>query len=62
MFYGAKILQGENWCWSHLGLKGLKDIQNSRQSGRSKNMLVGKKSRDMRKLVAAANALLILIV
>ena len=23
MFYGAKILQGENWCWSLLGLKML---------------------------------------
>ena len=44
------------------GLWVLKDIQNSRQSGRSKNTLVGKKSRDTRKLVAAANALLILIV
>ena len=24
MFYGAKILQGENWSWSLLGLKMLK--------------------------------------
>ena len=24
LFYKALILQGENWCWSLLGLKGLK--------------------------------------
>ena len=24
LFYKALILQGENWCWSLLGLKGLR--------------------------------------
>ena len=27
LFYKALILQGEIWCWSLLGLKGLKEIQ-----------------------------------
>ena len=26
LFYKALILQGENWCWSLLGLKGLREL------------------------------------
>ena len=32
LFYEALILQGEIWCWSLLGLKGLK-VQFSEEAG-----------------------------
>ena len=33
-FYKALILQGEIWCWSLLGLKGLKATCPARKSSR----------------------------
>ena len=33
LYYKALILQGEIWCWSLLGLKGLIEVSNSPYKG-----------------------------
>ena len=40
LFYKALILQGEIWCWSVLGIKGLRAVVNERSPLQNKGIML----------------------
>ena len=40
LFYKTLILQGEIWCWSVLGIKGLRAVVNERSPLQNKGIML----------------------